>query len=183
MSEPHPHPTSKARQDRRDREPYPARVPPGHPFTNQIAALDRELDAIWPFWRERRPFNHLEPDRLARVKYVLKRRELLHGGLWGAPRDWPVEVHFDARNPRKCYAHAIQPSVSGDTLDAVIPPPPEVAPWLTTATPAEASPSLASLAIRLRIPFDAVERGHAEWLAAGCPGDFAAYLTSRSATR
>lgn len=161
-----------------NRPPYPPPVPTGHPFAAQIADLDHELDAIWPGWRNKQPFADVDPPRKARIKWCLKRRELLHGATWGEPRDWPVVVTFDAANPTKCYAHPLRPDTAPDAPGASIPPPPPVPAWMAAIPSEAATQSLASLAISLRLPLDRVETGFASWRAAGCPGDLAAYLTA-----
>lgn len=85
-----------------------------------IVQLEAELDVLHPTWdavlpRENgvkakgTPFNELPYARLARTKWVLKRRLLLLQGR----DDWGVLVTQDRRHPNKCYAHPVPPMKDG----------------------------------------------------------------------
>lgn len=96
-----------------------------------VLAYDGELDQIHPGWRRKQPFGELEYDDLARVKWLLKRRELLlHRRLTGpgqsvpAPRDWTVKILPTPADPRQCFALPIDPQASVHTRRDVTDEPP-----------------------------------------------------------
>lgn len=127
---------------------YPGRPP--H-ILAKIGEVEQELDFTWPGWRQRQPFAELDYDRLARIKYLLKRHALLtyeQGGV-PAPRDWGVIVVRDKANPSQCYAHPIVPDrpLTGDVGE----PPPVV-----HVEPAPL-PSASELAFAHRVPLEHVE--------------------------
>jgi hypothetical protein len=118
-----------------------------------LAEYESELDTIWPGWRRHEPFGALPYDHRARIKWLLKRHELVAAG-----RDWPVLIVRDGKNPTKCYAHPIPPDGSGVTPD--IPPPPRDVPLPAAslaAGRAGAGPSPSMVAFRLRLPVEVVE--------------------------
>lgn len=82
------------------------------PLAVQVAEYEVELDAIHPGWRsderEKRRFDHLDEPVLKRVKYLLKRRDLLRQG-----RDWPVTLH-PGSVPGQWFAHPIMPNPGKD---------------------------------------------------------------------
>lgn len=77
----------------------------------KIAEVETELDAIWPGWRTKQPFDKVTYDLKARIKWLLKRMSLLthleNGQV--APLDWDVMIVKDPKNPNKCYAHPVVP--------------------------------------------------------------------------
>lgn len=86
-----------------------------------VADYEAEMDVIHPGWRVRAPFHMLPYDRLARMKWLMKRRSLLlhrertvdrfgKPTTRSAPRDWEVLIVPDARDKRKCYAHPVIPA-------------------------------------------------------------------------
>jgi hypothetical protein len=83
-----------------------------------VRGYEAELDALWPPWRDPdakvRRFKQLEYDTLARLKWLLKRRDLLlhqdHG--IATPRDWVVKIVPSRSNSRMCFAHPIIPAAS-----------------------------------------------------------------------
>lgn len=91
---------------------------PDYDMTNQ--EIESELDSIYPDWdavnprtdglnARGKPFDHLTPPFLRRVKWLLKRRLLV---LKNMP-EWGVLVAVDGKNPAKCYAHPIPPQANG----------------------------------------------------------------------
>lgn len=89
-----------------------------------VAEYETEMDEIHPGWRTRQPFHMLDYPRLARMKWLIKRRSLLlfREAVGRAPdgspitvprpRDWEVLIAPDVRDPRKCYAHPVEPRVT-----------------------------------------------------------------------
>lgn len=94
--------------------PHSDPIPDDLPTATRLVVLgyDAELDELHPGWRHREPFPHLDYAPLARVKWLLKRRELLLFRKDGrpAPRDWTVKVIPDPRNPRRCFVVPEDPS-------------------------------------------------------------------------
>jgi hypothetical protein len=86
----------------------------------KIQSHEDELDAIWPNWRQKARFDHVDYQLKARIKWLLKRLALLtsrdeHGNP--APKDWDVLVVKDRRNPSQCYAHPVIPA-TGENDDS-----------------------------------------------------------------
>ena len=73
----------------------------------KIAAIEAEMDVIWPGWREKARFDHCAYDLKARIKWCLKRLSLLADG-----KNWDVLVVRDARNSQQCYAHPVLPATA-----------------------------------------------------------------------
>lgn len=71
----------------------------------KIAAIEAEMDVIWPGWRQKQPFGECAYDLKARIKWCLKRLSLLAEG-----NDWAVLIVRDARNSQQCYAHPVLPA-------------------------------------------------------------------------
>jgi len=71
----------------------------------KITAIERELDQIWPGWRQKQPFGECHYDLKARIKWCLKRLSLLEDG-----NDYDVLIVRDARNSQQCYAHPVLPA-------------------------------------------------------------------------
>lgn len=128
--------------------PWPGRPPA---IVAKINEVEAELDLTWPGWRTKQPFGHLDYDRLARVKYLLKRHALLTYEERGvpAPRDWAVIVVRDKQSPSKCYAHPVVPDrpLDGDAR--------EPAPVVQIEPPP--LPSASALAFDHRLPLEDVE--------------------------
>ena len=93
-------------------------------FPPRIAAMitagREEMDTLWPGWRVKARFDALPIESLKRLKWLLKREDLLthrvtmpgpDGRMMSvpAPRDWPVHIHDDPRNPRRCFAVPHEP--------------------------------------------------------------------------
>ncbi len=77
----------------------------------QILTHETKLDEIWPGWRKKKPFNRVGYDLLSKIKWSLKKHALLtrmEGGQ-PAPLEHDVLIVRDGRNPRKCYAHPVEP--------------------------------------------------------------------------
>lgn len=130
---------------------YPPQPNPAHPFAEQVAALDTELDSVWPGWRAKQPFGRVEIDRKARIKWLLKRRQLLV-----ACRDWKVLIRYDPRNPLQCYAHSVPPAADTLMLPNSQHPPAMVRPLYGKPV------SAPHLAASCRLPLEAVEAALAE---------------------
>lgn len=116
-----------------------------------VAAYETELDQLLPAsrpkggWRKNEPFIAEPLPVLRRVKWLLKRRELLLSG-----RDWEVElVTPDARNPRKVFAVPQEPPEALETDDPRNPRSPIATRWVP--------PNAAALALELHISLDRVE--------------------------
>lgn len=88
-----------------------------------VADYEAEMDEIHAGWRVKAPFHMLPYAALARMKWLIKRRSLLlfretrvdaNGERYTvpAPRDWEVLITPDSRDPRKCYAHPVEPRVT-----------------------------------------------------------------------
>ena len=94
----------------------------------RIVALEVELDEIHPGWRTFLRFDIVEYNRKARIKWLLKRHELLTHREQGipAPRDWDVLIVRDTRRKDQCYAHPVLPPV--DSSPAVTREPAKVSP-------------------------------------------------------
>lgn len=86
-------------------------------YSMTIEDIESELDELHPGWdsivprdqgfrAKGTPFNTLPYPKLARMKWLLKRRLQLYGGM----DDWGVLVAQDQRDPRKCYAHPVPPA-------------------------------------------------------------------------
>lgn len=79
------------------------------PAPDEIAQHEAELDTIHPDWRHpdraRRRFDDAPYAKMARIKWLLKRRELCLKGL----QHWTVKIVPDGFPPRRCFAHAIPP--------------------------------------------------------------------------
>ena len=71
----------------------------------KIAAIEAEMDVIWPGWRQKQPFGETAYDLKARIKWCLKRLSLLADG-----NDYDVLIVRDARNSQQCYAHPVLPA-------------------------------------------------------------------------
>jgi len=71
----------------------------------KIAAIEAEMDIIWPGWRQKQPFGETSYDLKARIKWCLKRLSLLEDG-----NDYDVLIVRDARNSQQCYAHPVLPA-------------------------------------------------------------------------
>ena len=71
----------------------------------KIAAIEAEMDIIWPGWRQKQPFGECAYDLKARIKWCLKRLSLLADG-----NDYDVLIVRDARNSQQCYAHPVLPA-------------------------------------------------------------------------
>lgn len=71
----------------------------------KIAAIEAEMDVIWPGWRQKQPFGECTYDLKARIKWCLKRLSLLADG-----NDYDVLIVRDARNSQQCYAHPVLPA-------------------------------------------------------------------------
>ena len=126
-------------------DPAPATTAGAPPTADstEFAGIARELDAVWPDWRspdrQKRRFDSAAYPAKARIKWLLKRRELLQKGL-GA---WTIKIVPDTGNPpTTCFAHPIPPRVESryETTDeppsplvaraavaVVVPPAPELA--------------------------------------------------------
>lgn len=99
--------------------PPPADTPPE--VAKLVLAYEDELDRLHAGWRRYEPFAHLDYDSLARVKWLLKRRQLLLHREWipgrngmpavsrAAPRDWKVRIIPSPKSPRMCFAHPVIP--------------------------------------------------------------------------
>jgi hypothetical protein len=94
-----------------------------------VLAYEAELDQVHPGWREYEPFGHLDYDALARVKWLLKRRQLLlhreaapGGKTRASPRDWKVQIIPSPNNPRMCFAHPIIPQAVRRSITTDPPP-------------------------------------------------------------
>jgi hypothetical protein len=129
---------------------------PGRParIVTMITEIEQELDLTWPGWRAKQPFDGVEYDRLARIKWLLRRHSLLTYEERGVPcpRDWRVIVLRDAKNPTKCYAHPVvpentAPDITGDPPSVVEMPGAESAPL----------PSATELAFKHKLPLEHVE--------------------------
>ena len=165
-----------------------------------IAELETELDEICPAWdcvRGRiqhgkpnpntagRPMTGLEYDRLARIKWLLKRRSMMakeevpgmSAKIQGQPPwpRWGVLVRQDTRDPRKCYAHPVPPHQDG--RPARPPAPPRVAPYEEVEHLAR--PSLPVIAAKARMPLEKVEAVYEAY--SGPPGEFTAELAKELA--
>jgi hypothetical protein len=73
----------------------------------KIAAIEAEMDVIWPGWRQKQPFGECAYDLKARIKWCLKRLSLLEDG-----NDYDVLIVRDARNSQQCYAHPVLPATA-----------------------------------------------------------------------
>ena len=71
----------------------------------KIAAIEAEMDVIWPGWRQKQPIGDCTYDLKARIKWCLKRLSLLADG-----NDYDVLIVRDARNSQQCYAHPVLPA-------------------------------------------------------------------------
>lgn len=71
----------------------------------KIAAIEAEMDVIWPGWRQKQPFGECTYDLKARIKWCLKRLSLLADG-----NDYDVLIVRDSRNSQQCYAHPVLPA-------------------------------------------------------------------------
>jgi len=124
----------------------------------KLAAIEKELDSVWPRWRDKPSILELPANYQARIKWLLHRRPLLLHVTAGipTPRDWPVKIH---------QTHGI---VSGRqvTLAQVIVPdvgPNEFSPELLAGPPkVDADESVTGisasvLAARIRVPLKTVE--------------------------
>jgi len=94
-----------------------------------VSQLEKEMDELWPQWdsvvarsegaRARgAPWNRLPYPRLARMKWLAKRRMQ----LYMEQQDWGVKVVQDNTNPTKCYAHPVPPLTSGEPARPEPPP-------------------------------------------------------------
>ena len=122
---------------------------PIHPDT--VAAYEAELDQLFPptrpkgGWRKGEPFIAEPLPTLRRLKWLLKRRDLLLSG-----RDWEVElVTPDKRNPRKVFAVPQEPPEAQEQDDPRNPRSPLAVRWVP--------PNAAALALELRVSLDRVE--------------------------
>ena len=123
--------------------PPPADTPPA--VAELVLAYENELDALHPGWRRYEPFAHFDYDSLARVKWLLKRRQLLLHREWtagrngsaptsrAAPRDWKVRIIPSPKSPRMCFAHPVIPEAVRRTMTDQ--PPSPIGLGLTISTP------------------------------------------------
>lgn len=125
---------------------------------SKIKDVETELDAIWPGWRDRKPFDKVEYDLKARIKWLLKRHSLLTHTENGqpAPLDWDVMIARDLRDPKKCYAHPVIPARAEVAEVTRNPPSPLAA--ARPAGPLLEAESASSLAGRLGVALNRVER-------------------------
>lgn len=87
-------------------------------IVDKINAHEAELDAIWPNWRQKERFDHVDYALKARIKWLLKRLSLLTSRDEAgrpAPKDWDVLIVKDRRNPSQCYAHPVIPATGNDS--------------------------------------------------------------------
>ena len=99
-----------------------------------VLAYDGELDELHPDWRQRAPFGALPLNALARVKWLLKRRELLlyregsETSSRPAPRNWIVKIVPSPADPRQCFAVPVDPASMAPQLRTITTEPPRVTP-------------------------------------------------------
>jgi len=99
-----------------------------------VLAYDGELDGLHAGWRQREPFGALPLGHLARVKWLLKRRELLlyrtgpEGASAPAPRDWIVKIVPSPADPRQCFAVPVDPASMAPRILDITTEPPRVTP-------------------------------------------------------
>jgi hypothetical protein len=131
--------------------PWPGRPAP---IVALIREVEDELDLTWPGWRTKQPFAHLDYDRLARVKWLLKRHSLLTYEQDGVPcpRDWRVIVVKDAKNPTKCYAHPVVPQATAPDTNTEPARVVEI-----PSAPPEPLPSATEIAFKHKLPLEHVE--------------------------
>ena len=111
----HPAPTSTS-------TPTPTPTPPDD-YARSVADLEEELDDLYPDWDrvvardddkgravKGKPFQGLAYPRLARLKWLLKRREHLTSTEGEDLADHGVLVKQSNRDPRKCFAVTILPA-------------------------------------------------------------------------
>lgn len=97
-----------------------------------VLAYDGELDELHAGWRQREPFGALPLGHLARVKWLLKRRELLLFRVGSeessrpAPRDWTVKIVPSPSDPRQCFAVPVDPATVAPALREITTEPPRV---------------------------------------------------------
>ena len=49
-------------------------------YAHEVVQLEMALDAEWPSWRVKKPFNHLPQKTLKRIKWLLKRHNIILSG-------------------------------------------------------------------------------------------------------
>ncbi len=93
-----------------------------------VLTYEAELDQLHAPWRlapsKEASFEAKPLDYKKRIKWLLKRRELLCHTAGGVPdpRDWQVQVTGSLKNPQACFAHPVPPS-AGSTQNPTKPPP------------------------------------------------------------
>lgn len=88
----------------------PGRRHPGTPYLETLEAVEESLDQTWPDWRYYAPFGGVEVDHAKRIKWLLKRRDLLLQG-----RDWGVLLVSSVKDGgARWYAHPIIPPPGED---------------------------------------------------------------------
>lgn len=79
-----------------------------------IYDIETELDLIWKGWRNKQRFDSVEYDLKARIKWLLKRHDLLtqRTGPSPTPKNWDVIIVQDSKDRNQCYAHPVIPQAS-----------------------------------------------------------------------
>lgn len=96
-------------------------------LADAVLSYETELDALHPKWRlapsKEASFDHLPLDYKKRIKWLLKRRDLLLHTTGGVsdPRDWQVQVTESLKKRTACFAHPVPPS-AGSTANPTEPP-------------------------------------------------------------
>ena len=116
-----------------------------------IKDIEFELDVIWPGWRKKARFDHLDYDTKARIKWLLKRHSLVtyRTGQSPSPRYWDVIIVRDGKDRGQCYAHPVIPNT--DATDTTRQPT-SVMP--TTLTLTRENLGLEGVSKQLNIPVD-----------------------------
>jgi hypothetical protein len=124
-----------------------------------IYDIETELDLIWKGWRSKQRFDSVEYDLKARIKWLLKRHDLLtqRTGPSPTPKNWDVIIVQDSKDRNQCYAHPVIPQASSGGVTR------EPRPVIQIETALESIPSpskeisLPALALRLKAPLELIE--------------------------
>jgi hypothetical protein len=83
-------------------------------LADEVVRIEEELDRLHAPWRQAGDkaarFDHLPIDYIRRIKWLLKRRELLTFSVAGgipAPRDWDIQIADSMKNSKMCFAHPV----------------------------------------------------------------------------